>query len=139
MDSARVPGNEPLRTFIVEDSPVILDNLTAALHELARVRVIGSAADEAAAVRWLGVRGNDCDLLVIDIFLKSGSGLGVLAHAARAGLAAKRVVLTNFASPDMRQRCERLGAHRVFDKSNEVDELIAYCQQVGTGGAGFDD
>lgn len=122
-----------MRTFIVEDSPVILDNLVAALHELAHVDVVGSAADEATAVNWLGTSGNECDLIVIDIFLKSGSGLGVLAHATRAGLPAKRVVLTNYASADMRQHCRLLGAHRVFDKSNEVDELVAYCLHVGAG------
>ena len=36
----------------------------------------------------------------------------------------KRVVLTNYATLDMRSRCRALGADAVFDKSTEVDELI---------------
>jgi uncharacterized protein YdcH (DUF465 family) len=37
-------------------------------------------------------------------------------------------VLTNYPSPDMRQRCAALGADRLFDKSRELDELITYCE-----------
>lgn len=126
-----------VKTYIVEDSPIILDNLVAALQEMTPARVVGSAADEETAVQWLTQPGNACDLdlLVIDIFLKGGSGLGVLERVASAGIPGKRVVLTNFASPDMRRRCQELGAHRVFDKSNEVEELIDYCARIGEGGA----
>jgi DNA-binding NarL/FixJ family response regulator len=123
-----------VKTYIVEDSPIILANLVAALHELTAAQVVGSAADEATAVKWLLAPENDCDLIVIDIFLKGGSGLGVLTSAAKAGLHAKRVVLTNYASSDMRRRCTELGAHKVFDKSSEVEELIDYCGRVADGG-----
>lgn len=124
-----------VNTFIVEDSPIILDNLVATLEELAPVKVVGSAADEASAVRWLldSDPAHTCDLVIIDVFLKAGSGLGVLKSAARAGIAGKRVVLTNYATPDMREKCAELGADRVFDKSSELDELIAYCTRLGEG------
>jgi DNA-binding NarL/FixJ family response regulator len=117
----------PIQTYIVEDSPVILENLVEALEEMAAVKVIGSAADEGSAVRWLGETHPACDLMIIDIFLKSGSGLGVLRAAARSPTPMKRVVLTNYATPDMRNICRDLGADRVFDKSSELESLIAYC------------
>ena len=65
-----------LNAFIVEDSPVIRENLIAALEELAPVKVVGTAEDEPTAVSWLG-GSRECDLVIIDIFLKRGSGLGV--------------------------------------------------------------
>ena len=40
-----------LKAFIVEDSPVIRENLVAALEELAPVQVVGTADDEASAVQ----------------------------------------------------------------------------------------
>jgi DNA-binding NarL/FixJ family response regulator len=121
-----------VNTFIVEDSPIILDNLVATLEELAPVTVVGSAADEASAVRWLADPGHDWDLVIIDVFLKSGSGLGVLKNSHAPGIkAGKRVVLTNYATSDMREKCAELGADRVFDKSSELDELIAYCTRLG--------
>jgi DNA-binding NarL/FixJ family response regulator len=121
---------QPVNTFIVEDSPIILDNLVATLEELSPVKVVGSAADESSAVRWLSDPGHRVDLVIIDIFLKAGSGLGVLRQVAQAGQGSRRVVLTNYATPDMRAKCTALGAHRVFDKSNELDELIAYCTRL---------
>lgn len=122
-----------VKTFIVEDSPVILGSLIEALNELADVQVIGTAADEAAALLWLARPQEPCDLLIIDIFLKQGSGLAVLRAAANAQLAAKRVVLTNYATPDVRHRCAQLGADRVFDKSHELEDLIVYCGRLADG------
>jgi DNA-binding NarL/FixJ family response regulator len=124
----------PVRTYIVEDSPIILDNLVAALEEFTPVEVVGFAADEEGAVTWLTQADNRCDLLVVDLFLKSGSGLGVLARAARAGVTGRRIVLTNYATSDLRRRCRQLGADRVFDKSREVDELLDYCLRLADGG-----
>ena len=119
-----------LQTFIVEDSPVILENLVATLEELADVKVIGSALDERSAVQWLTQSPEPCDLLIIDIFLKGGSGLGVLRAATQLQRPPKRVVLTNFATPDMRDKCAELGADQVFDKSNQLEDLIAYCSRL---------
>jgi len=123
----------PVKTFIVEDSPIILDNLVAALEELSPVQVVGSAPDEDGAVGWLTNDGVDVDLVIIDVFLQSGSGLGVLQRAAKIGLPGRRVVLTNYATAEMRKKCIELGADRVFDKSNELDELIQYCSRLGDG------
>ena len=124
-----------VNTFIVEDSPIILDNLIATLEELAPVKVVGSAADEASAVRWLADPQHSCDLVIIDVFLKSGSGLGVLKSTARHCVPGKRVVLTNYATPDMREKCAALGADRVFDKSGELEDLIDYCSDMASGNA----
>ena len=125
-----------LKAFIVEDSPVIRENLVAALEEMAPIDVIGTADDEASAVTWLARSENRCDLVVVDIFLKSGSGLGVLKAASGAALGTKLVVLSNYATPDMRRKCLELGADRVFDKSNEIDALILYCCRLADGSTG---
>ena len=125
-----------LKAFIVEDSAVIRENLVAALEEMAPLEVVGTAEDETSAVRWLVDLSNACDFVVVDIFLKSGSGLGVLKSVAHARKGAKLVVLSNYATPDMRRKCLELGADRVFDKSNEIDALILYCCRVADGGSG---
>jgi DNA-binding NarL/FixJ family response regulator len=124
----------PLKAFIVEDSPVIRENLVAALEEMAPIEVVGTAEDESSARRWLG--DNSCDLAVIDIFLKSGSGLGVLKAVTASAKPLKLVVLSNYATPDMRRKCLELGADRVFDKSNEIDALILYCCRLADGSTG---
>jgi len=120
-----------LKAFIVEDSPVILENLIATLEELAQVEVVGSVADEAGAVRWMSRDPEaNADLFIVDVFLRSGTGLGVLQAAQQLGVRARRVVLTNYATEEMRRRCASLGAERVFDKSRELDDLISYCAEL---------
>ena len=119
-----------LRCFIVEDSPVIRQNLIAMLEELLPVEVVGEVEDEGEALAWLRGSDAEADLMIIDVFLKSGSGLEVLAQARAMGRGGKLVVLSNYATPDIRRRCAALGADRVFDKSGELDELIAYCAEL---------
>lgn len=124
-----------LNTYIVEDSPVIRDDLIATLEELVPVRVIGTSEDEATALRWLAESvGQRVDLMIVDIFLKSGSGLGVLRAAQALPRSFPLVVLSNYAAPDMRRTCLALGAERVFDKSTEIEALVAYCAGLATDG-----
>ena len=119
-----------LKTYIVEDNPVILNNLIATLEELADVQVVGSVGNEQDAVRELEQRASELDLVIVDIFLTAGSGLGVLRKAREMNLPARRVVLSNYATVDMRRRCIEMGADQVFDKSSELEELITYCEKM---------
>src|SRR5690606_34835354 len=84
------------------------------------------AADEAAALRWLTDPAQACDLAIIDIFLERGTGLGVLKAARAARRGARLVVLSNYATADLRRACVELGADRVFDKSSDIEALLDY-------------
>jgi len=117
-----------IRAFLIEDNPVILETLSAALEELADVEVVGSAIGEQEALRWFDSRTDGGDIPVIDIFLKSGSGLGVLKGMQSFAPPPQRVVLTNYATAHMRLTCTALGAERVFDKSTELEELVEWVQ-----------
>jgi DNA-binding NarL/FixJ family response regulator len=117
----------PLRAFIVEDSPVIRENLVATLEEMTPVCVVGTAEDEATAIRQLTDGHLSVDIAIIDIFLAQGSGMGVLKALRDAGTHIERVVLTNYATDDVRRHCISLGAARVFDKSGEIDALVEHC------------
>jgi DNA-binding NarL/FixJ family response regulator len=124
---------QPLRTYIVEDSLVIRENLIATLEELGPVEVVGTAEDESTAVQWLTLSSSRFDLVIVDIFLRGGSGLGVLRASNGLAQRHKMVVLSNYATPDIRRKCLELGADRVFDKSNDIDALIAYCAELADG------
>ncbi len=122
-----------LKTYLVEDNPVIRESLIATLEELAPVQVMGTADNELTAVQWLSQQGDQADLVIVDIFLKSGSGLGVLRAASTLAHGHTLVVLSNYATADVRRKCLELGAARVFDKSNEIDALLAYCGELAAG------
>lgn len=120
-----------LRTYLVEDNATIRENLIATLEEIASVVSLGWAESESDAKAWLATHGADWDLVIVDLFLKQGSGLGVLEACRSRNRAQRVVVLSNYATGDVRRRCTQLGADAVFDKSNEIDALVDYCLWFG--------
>jgi DNA-binding NarL/FixJ family response regulator len=128
------------RTFLVEDSSTIRDNLIATLKELAEVQPVGTAETEHEARRRLAQE--DWDLAIIDLFLRTGSGMNVLETCRKRRPGQRIVVLSNHATRDVRWRCAQLGADAVFDKSTELEALVDYClrQRAGVqdGAAGPD-
>lgn len=118
--------------YLIEDSAVIRENLIATLEEMAPVTVVGGADTEGAATAWLGAHEapDDCRVVIVDIFLRGGSGLGVLRAMTDPHGVRKVVVFSNYATPEMRQRCLELGADRVFDKSDDIDALVEFCEGI---------
>jgi DNA-binding NarL/FixJ family response regulator len=135
LSAAQAAGIAPaLRAYLVEDNRLVRENLIAALQEMAPLRVVGSAADERVAIDWLSDGVHAFDLMIIDLFLHSGSGLGVLAAARARWPQAALVVLSNFATEGVRARCLATGADRVFDKSRDIDQLVGYCAALAARG-----
>jgi two-component system OmpR family response regulator len=128
-----------LKTYIVEDNPTIRDNLMATLEELAGIDAVGTAETENEGKTWLSQKAHPWDLAIVDLFLKQGSGLGVLEACRNREVHQKVIVLSNYATADIRKRCAQLGADAVFDKSNEIDALVDYCitqcKSIDTGQA----
>jgi two-component system, OmpR family, response regulator len=116
------------RAYIVEDSSTIRDNLVETLKELARFEPVGATASEHEAKRWLAA--NAWDLAIIDLFLREGSGMNVLEACRQRRPGQKVVVLSNHSSRDVRWRCQQLGADACFDKSTELEALVAYCRKL---------
>lgn len=125
------PASPPLKIVIVEDNPVLLDLLTGMLASIPGLALAGHADSEAAALDLL--RDARPELAIIDLELRTGSGLGVLGalHERPAdfgGLGA--VVFSNHAHPVVRSRCLNLGAVAFFDKSFQTDELLEFVQRA---------
>ena len=125
-----------LRIYLVEDSPVIRDSLSESLEELARARIVGWASSETEAVQWLKGNKASWDLAIVDLFLLEGSGLGVVMNCRERDLRQKVIVLTNYATPAVRERCLAIGADAVFDKSNEIVEFTRYALEEVERAAG---
>lgn len=81
-DSAptRHDAGQMLRIFIVEDSAATRDILTESLHDDPRMEIVGFAETEQDALRQL--QEIRCDVVILDIHLKAGTGLGVLRGLA---------------------------------------------------------
>jgi len=114
--------NLPLRILLVEDSPYIRERLIDLLAEPGRIEIVGQADTEEAAVAR--VRDTSWDVLVLDLQLKRGTGLGVLrALAPSRRDDTKVIVLTNYAFPQYREKSFALGADYFFDKAREYHRV----------------
>ena len=120
-----------LAVFVVEDNADIQENLVQALEELTCVKVVGGTATEEGAIEWIKAHSH-WDMLIVDLFLKGGSGMRVVQHVQRARPEQKIIVFSNYVNAGVRKRCAQLGVDAVFDKSTEIDALVDYCSHQCT-------
>ena len=115
-----------LRAFVVEDNAILREQLVGALEELTAVQVVGSCGTEDEALAWLA-DGHPWDLLIVDLFLRQGSGMGLVQRVAPRLPDQRVVVFSNYVNAGVRKRCAQVGVDAVFDKSTEIDALVDYC------------
>jgi DNA-binding NarL/FixJ family response regulator len=127
-----------LKAFIVEDQPQVRQSLLEALDELAAIEAAGWAADERSAIAWLRNPEHHWDIAVVDLVLEpgGGSGFGVLQALRDRPVTKKMVVLTGTANPQVRRRCEDMGADGVFDKAMETEAMLDYCAALSRAAGG---
>ena len=120
----------PLKVFVVEDSPLFLERLLENVEKPGRIDILGHADSEPSAVEAL--QACDWDVLILDLRLKQGSGIGVLkalrtmerpAHAAI-------IVLTNHPYQLYRLRTIEFGADYFFDKAREFHRVSEVLEQL---------
>lgn len=116
-----------LKAFVVEDNSVFGDALVEALEELTCVKVVGSGATEEEGSTWLMEHALRWDVVIVDLFLRKGSGLGLVKSIGRRRNDQKIIVLSNYVTASVRMRCAQLGVDAVFDKSTDLDSLMDYC------------
>ncbi|MCK9513605.1 MAG: response regulator [Pigmentiphaga sp.] len=120
-----------LHVLLVEDSAMLSAMLRDMLDELDHVEVAATAPDEPTALQEL--EQQPIDLLIVDLELREGSGLGVLRHIReepnRYGRPV-RAVFSNYGHEVLRARCKTLGVQHFFDKSLQLDELLDFVQET---------
>jgi DNA-binding NarL/FixJ family response regulator len=127
-DRARQPALQgaPLAVLLIEDSPLIRRSLTEAIEALGpwRVTACADAPDDAIAL----LSSQAFDAVIVDLQLKRGSGIDVLAWLRESGAESLErafvAVLTNHALPAYRERCLQYGVRHFFDKSLEFDLVL---------------
>ncbi|WP_118179281.1 response regulator [Paraburkholderia phosphatilytica] len=125
----------PLRVLLIEDSALIRRSLVDAIDASGALRVAAQTetADEAIAL----LAAEAFDAVIVDLQLKRGSSVPVLAYLQQRGLTESMfaAVLTNHALPAYRERCAQYGVRHFYDKSFEFDRVIDalhdYAQQRG--------
>jgi len=121
-------AGKPLRILLVEDSPLLRGRLENMISQHAAFKVTGLAAAESEAIEKLDSVAYD--VIVVDVELRPGSGIGVIRQARARNKDHKDgghvwiIVLTNYDLPTVRERCMQAGADHFLDKMREIDQLI---------------
>lgn len=120
-----------LRVFLVEDSAAQCAYLTQILTTQAKAVIVGMAATESQAVAWLDRHADQWDIVLVDLFLSEGTGVGVIRHCQTRRADQSIVVMTNHARNDhLLHHCETLGVDALYHKATELDNLLAYCKSM---------
>jgi CheY-like chemotaxis protein len=127
-----------LKAYLVEDNPAIRESLAEALAELGAIEAVGWAANEKDALAWLRDPSHAWDIAIVDLELepRGGNGFGVLQALRERPVTKKMVVLTGTANPQVRERCEAMGADGVFDKAMETEAMLDYLVALARASGG---
>ena len=117
-----------LRVFLVEDSAALRAHLIDILVHSAPVEIVGIAETEAQAKDWLERNVDGWDIALVDLFLREGTGAGVVQQCRTRHSNQTVLVMTNHVRDDvLLHQCKLMGADAVYHKSTELDDLVAYC------------
>lgn len=119
-----------MRIFLVEDNAVAQAHVREALGTIRGLEFVHVARTADEARRWLAENRDGWDLAVIDLFLASGHGFDVLRHCRSREARQRAVVLSNYTRDPVREHARNAGADAVFDKSFELENLVAWCEQM---------
>ncbi len=116
-----------VRVFLVEDVKSMQELMRDVLDSVGGFELVGTAATETAATDWLMRNKGEWDLAIMDLLLGEGSGFTLISRCHREQSAGSVLVFSDFVTPVVRERCQRLGADRVISKA-EFGELRAFLQ-----------
>jgi DNA-binding NarL/FixJ family response regulator len=119
-----------IRVFIADDSATVRERLISLLGDMPAVEVIGTASDAAEAI--VAIQQLKPDVVILDIRMPAGSGIGVLRSLQQAQSKPKFIMLTNYPFLQYRKTCLEAGASYFFDKSSEFEKIPQALEQLTT-------
>jgi DNA-binding NarL/FixJ family response regulator len=119
------------RLFLVEDHPVVIDGLRAALADQATVEIVGWAATLAEARVQLATTA--CDVVLLDLRLPDGSGIDLLRSRDADGIGPEFLILSSFQSPEYVSAAVVLGASGFLLKTSPAADILAAVTAIAEG------
>ena len=121
-------SSDHVKVVLVDDSATVRERIKMLLAEVPGLEVAGEAAqaDEALSV----YRRVNPDVVILDIRMPGGNGIGVLREIKRGCPAPVVIMLTNFATPEHRSVCLAAGADHFLDKSTEFSAVLDILQEL---------
>lgn len=122
-----------IRVAVVEDDPAALERITAALESAPDISVIASAPNTANGKTLIDKGG--FDVLLCDLGLPDGSGIGLIRYAAQKYTDVDIMVITIFADQDKVLESIKAGARGYLLKDERFDSFAESIREVRRGGS----
>jgi DNA-binding NarL/FixJ family response regulator len=115
------PARRPLHVFVVEDEAFMRERVIEKIAA-SRAKIVEYADSAAAAIAKL--RELPCDVIILDLELKQGTGFQVLREVRGNGNSRPWIIVfTNFSDAHFRKQTIALGADFFVDKAQGLDRL----------------
>ena len=122
--------NKPYRIAVIEDSPVYLTAIESAIADMPQAVLVGTAETPEEGIHL--VERTEPDLVMVDLFLKQGTGVEVLQHCRSQKREIMIAVMTNAPSPELERHCRALGAAGFHDKAQGFDWIAGMANGTGS-------
>ncbi len=112
-----------IQVAIADDSAVIRERLIQKLTQIEGIQMAWQAQNASEAIGAL--QQFEPEVAILDIQMRDESGIDVLAHIKKVFPRITVIILTNCQLPPFRKRCLEVGADYFFDKSTEIEKVVA--------------
>ena len=123
-----------IRVLLVDDHPVVVSGIEAALGSTPDIEVVAKAGTVAEARRQMARA--DVDVALVDIRLPDGFGTTLVAEAAARG-GPLVLMLSTYAYPQYIAAAVRLGAQGFILKTAPMTDIAASIRRIAGGGTAF--
>jgi DNA-binding NarL/FixJ family response regulator len=119
------------RVLVVDDHPAVREALAIRIAGEADLQVCGEAADLAEAIQLAG--STDPDVAVIDLALKSGSGIDLIKRLRDRNEKLLMIVWSMYSEDLFAERALRAGARGYINKEQATSKIIDAIRAVLKG------
>jgi DNA-binding NarL/FixJ family response regulator len=123
-----------IRLVLIDDHPVVIGGLGAALEPHTGLQIVGRAGSVAEARTLLAQQ--HADVALLDIRLPDGTGFELLEESVVPSPTAI-IMLTTFHTSQYLATAMRLGAKGYLLKTAPIEEIVDAVRRVAAGGVAF--
>lgn len=121
------------RVAIVDHHPIVRYGLRERLAKTDDVEVVGAVGSLGEADTLLLERGEEIDVVILDLSLPDGNGLSLVGEIVERGLSIGVLVFTRLAEELYGDRALQVGARGFLEKRAEPSEIVQAIREVAEG------
>lgn len=123
----------PIRIYLIDDHPAIIDGLKTALTEADDMVVVGTSTNEKEGLEYVLAHLNDIDVLITDFEMPDIPGNKVCASVKEKSDRVKVIFYTAYHSPLVLETCRKAKADGFIYKNAGYNEIRSVIRDMYIG------